>query len=156
MTKKDKLRRLNFLMYKNYVNSLSFENSKKQILEIHNEYLKNDKLKSQRKHHFKAISGFVEIFNLAKELKINDEELQQLWYTRRHQSNKNRDEYKKTPQKEGRDNKNVHVGGGGSNRNKVRYPSKKRSLSTWKKFYKLFPRNAEEDGWDGKTSNRMK
>ena len=52
-----------------------------------------------------------------------------------------------------------HWGGepcGGTNYPTVRYPSKKRSLSTWKKFYKLFPRYAERDEWDGKTSKRMK
>ena len=55
-----------------------------------------------------------------------------------------------------RDNKGVYIGGGGSNRTKVRYPSKKRSFKTWKKFYEMFPYYAEEDGWDGKTSNKMK
>ena len=41
-------------------------------------------------------------------------------------------------------------------RNKIRYPKKCRSLRTWKKFYEMFPRQAEIDGWDGKTSIRMK
>jgi hypothetical protein len=40
--------------------------------------------------------------------------------------------------------------------NKIRYPKKCRSLRTWKKFYEMFPRQAEIDGWDGKTSIRMK
>ena len=40
--------------------------------------------------------------------------------------------------------------------NKIRYPKKCRSLKTWKKFYEMFPRQAEIDGWDGKTSIRMK
>jgi hypothetical protein len=65
-------------------------------------------------------------------------------------------EYKKKPQSETRDNKDIHVGGGGSNQKKVRYPSKKRSLYTWKKFYKLFPILAERDNFNGKTSDKMK
>ena len=40
--------------------------------------------------------------------------------------------------------------------NKIRYPKKCRSLRTWKKFYEMFPRQAEIDEWDGKTSVRMK
>lgn len=38
-----------------------------------------------------------------------------------------------------RDNKKTYIGGGGSNRNMIRYPSLKRSKSTWRKFYALFP-----------------
>ena len=41
-------------------------------------------------------------------------------------------------------------------RNIIRYPKKCRSLRTWKKFYEMFPKQAEIDGWDGKTSNKMK
>ncbi len=62
----------------------------------------------------------------------------------------------KKPKPEGRDNKDIIVGSGGSNKNKIRYPSKKRSLGTWKKFYKLFPILAEQDAFDGSTSKRMK
>lgn len=57
--------------------------------------------------------------------------------------------------KETRDNKGVYVGGGGSNANKVRYPKKTRSKRTWKIFYKMFPRKAEQDGWDGQKSNKV-
>lgn len=42
------------------------------------------------------------------------------------------------------------------NFNKIRYPKKARSKRTWKKFYEMFPKQAEIDGWDGKTSNKMK
>lgn len=38
--------------------------------------------------------------------------------------------------------------------NYVRYPSKKRSLRTWRNFYNLFPWLAVADGWDGKKSSR--
>ena len=40
------------------------------------------------------------------------------------------------------DNKKTYVGGGGDNRNRIRYPSLKRSKTTWRRFYALFP-NAE-------------
>jgi len=56
-----------------------------------------------------------------------------------------------------RDNKSsINYGSWGSNVNKIRYPSKKRPLSTWKRFYKLFPKIAELDNFDGKTSDKMK
>ena len=54
--------------------------------------------------------------------------------------------------KEGRDNKGVYVGNGGSNANKVRYPKKARSKRTWAIFYKMFPSRALKDGWDGEKS----
>ncbi len=59
-----------------------------------------------------------------------------------------------TMPKETRDNKGVYIGGGGSNRNKIRYPKKNRSVATWRKFYAMFPWAAEEDNWDGKKSSR--
>lgn len=64
----------------------------------------------------------------------------------------------KKPLKEGRDNKGVYVGSGsgGYRGNTVRYPKKNRSRKTWAKFYSLFPSLAEKDGWDGKSSKRMK
>ena len=40
--------------------------------------------------------------------------------------------------------------------NSIRYPKKNRSLRTWKKFYAMFPKQAELDGWDGKTSTMKK
>ena len=52
---------------------------------------------------------------------------------------------KQTRERPKKDNDGYYNGRGGSNRNKVRYPSKKRSRRTWKKFYELFPRLAEID-----------
>ena len=40
--------------------------------------------------------------------------------------------------------------------NSIRFPKKCRSKRTWKKFYEMFPRQAEIDGWDGKISKRIK
>lgn len=59
------------------------------------------------------------------------------------------------PLGEGRDNKQVRVGSGGSNKNPIRYPSKKRNKRTWRNFYKLFPYLAIKDNYDGQKSDRM-
>lgn len=63
--------------------------------------------------------------------------------------------YKSMPARH-KDNDGIYVGNGGSNRNSVRYPSKKRSKKVWAKFYNMFPWYAERDNWDGQTSDRMK
>lgn len=59
---------------------------------------------------------------------------------------------------ERRDNKSYYNYANGSPcgaaGNYVRYPSKKRSLRTWRNFYNLFPWLAKQDGWDGKKSSR--
>lgn len=65
-----------------------------------------------------------------------------------------RDAMKGSPQKEGRDNKGVRVGNGGSNRNTIRYPKLNRSKKVWAMFYKMFPYYAERDNWDGEKSDR--
>lgn len=83
-------------------------------------------------------------------------EIYDIWYKIKTTYKKSNYDYRKTPQKEGRDNKGVYVGSGGSNCNKVRYPSKKRSVRVWKKFYAMFPYYAEKDNFDGKTSDKMK
>jgi hypothetical protein len=44
---------------------------------------------------------------------------------------------KNTPKKSERDNKDVKVGSGWDNINKIRYPKKCRKTA-WKRFYKLF------------------
>lgn len=69
---------------------------------------------------------------------------------------KRRNEYNKKPIPNNRDNKDTKVGSGGFNKNMVRYPSKKRSIKTWKKFYILFPELAIKDEFDGKSSTKMK
>lgn len=58
--------------------------------------------------------------------------------------------------KETRDNKGFYVGSGNSNKNKIRYPKKSKSKKTWKIFYNMFPERVIIDGYDGKTSKRMK
>ena len=149
MTDKDKLRKLNHLMGIHYTHPEHFFSWKKTILENAD---KND----NTFRHNKRQNEQVQIYRLAEELGINDNDLRVMWVTKWSGLYKRKLEYQKSPQKEGRDNKDVLVGSGGSNRNMIRYPSKKRSIRTWKKFYKLFPYAAIADGWDGKTSKRMK
>jgi hypothetical protein len=98
----------------------------------------------------------LEVIRIIEKYKISNEDVARLCYINGKMARDYRNEYNKTPQKEGRDNKGVRVGGGyGGNRNKVRYPSKKRSKRVWKTFYKMFPYYAEKDGWDGKKSSRI-
>lgn len=61
--------------------------------------------------------------------------------------------------KETRDNKGQFVDKWayyGGCHNKIRYPSKKRSKRVWRKFYEMFPKQAELDNWDGVKSDKMK
>lgn len=146
MNDNKKLRNLKVLLYNNYyMHTESFENHKNFILGLAKEG-------NVSKHWLDR----VKIFNIAEELKISDSILRLMWMNMSKLRTQNYLSYSASPQKEGRDNKNVHVGSGGRNKNMVRYPSKKRSVYTWKKFYTLFPYLAEEDNWDGKTSNKMK
>jgi ADP-heptose:LPS heptosyltransferase len=148
MNDKDKLRRLNSLMAVHFTHPVHFFNWKKIILE--------NAAKDNKKAYNKVQNEQVEIYTLAKELDIEDKDLKEMWIAKWCDHERRKREYSKKPQKEGRDNKDIQVGSSGSNRNKIRYPSKKRSIKTWKKFYKLFPQAAIEDGFNGKTSKRMK
>jgi len=51
--------------------------------------------------------------------------------------------------------KKVLIGSGRSNKNSLRYPSKKRSKRVWTTFYKMFPKVALSDGWDGCSSSKI-
>lgn len=152
MSDKDKLRRLKYLLYKHHQVFYSYL-PREEALKLYKEY-KDSKTMTGR--GWERITEHVEIYKLSDDLKLLKEELYRLWNKATIEKALHRDEYIKKPQKEGRDNKDVYVGNGGSNRNRERYPSKKRSTRTWKKFYKLFPRLAEADGWDGHTSKKMK
>lgn len=105
-----------------------------------------------KKNKYKPIDkNFLAIKNLVLELKITTNDYIRISTESYHY----KAEIKNTA-KETRDNKGVYVGNGGSNCNKVRYPKKNRSKRVWKIFYKMFPDNAEKDGYNGKKSKRMK
>lgn len=97
----------------------------------------------------------LEIIRIIEKYKISNEDVARLCHLNGKLARDYRNEYNKTPQKEGRDNKGVYVGSGGGGSNRVRYPSKKRSKRVWKMFYKMFPYYAEKDGWDGIKSSRI-
>lgn len=58
------------------------------------------------------------------------------------------DDKHSSPKPERKDNKYVMVGSGGSNKNTIRYPSKKRKTA-WKRFYKIFPHLDPKNKKDG-------
>lgn len=155
MNDKDKLRKIKTLMYKHpFSYSFSTESKTREIVFDNYNQHKDSNFKS--KIWWSSILELVKIYTLCDELTLTDDEILTIWREVSRTHAKNKKDLNKKPIPEGRDNKDVHVGGGGSNRNKIRYPSKKRSLRTWKKFYKLFPYAAMADGFDGKTSKRMK
>ncbi len=145
-----KLRRLKTLMYKHPMWFHDWQQDKTKVLEWQKNLQIND---GKRKI---IANELAEIHMIADELKLTEKEALDIWSEQSTKRFTNKSIMNGSPLKEGRDNKNVHVGSGGSNRNKIRYPSKKRSIKTWKKFYKLFPWAAIEDKWDGKTSTKMK
>ena len=97
----------------------------------------------------------LEIIRIIEKYNMTNEDVAKLCHLNGELARDNRNEYRKTPQKEGRDNKGIHVGSGGGKHNRIRYPSKKRSKRVWKDFYNLFPYYAEKDGWDGTKSTRI-
>ena len=154
MNNKEKLKRLKHLCYNTHTPIYGFglrtlgeaiENDKKIIKNLY----KNEKKGSK---HLKIRN---EIYQLAEELNLSVEEFSDLWCEKYFEKTNNGYKYRLKPQKEGRDNKGIYVGNGGSNNNKVRYPSKKRSKRVWKIFYSMFPFYAERDGWDGEKSSRF-
>jgi hypothetical protein len=153
INQKEKLRKVKNLMY---IHPLTWNqpSDRKVIFELYEKH-KNDLYKS--KQWWGRITELINLYKLIDELGLTEQEINEMWYNISRNQAKQKAEYNKRPQKEGRDNKDVHVGSGNSsNNNTVRYPSKKRSIRTWKKFYNLFPYYAVLDGWDGKTSKRMK
>lgn len=150
MNKRDSLRRLKFLLYTHPYVNLTEENIDFCKRAVFNKTYKHDK------KYIKYFEDVLEIADLIKRLALSEAEVAKIAYLSRKSKMLNESVYRLKPQKEGRDNKGVYVGNGGSNRNKVRYPKKNRSLRTWKIFYQMFPKKAEQDGWNGKTSNKMK
>ena len=151
MKRKKKLRRLNFLMYKH---SRMWFSDESKVIEQYK--MMDSNRDTYPKHVQNDIEERYEIYNLSKELGLSEAEREEMWYKLSKQKSLIHESMKKKPTPEGRDNKGVYVGRGGSNRNKIRYPSKKRSKRTWKKFYEMFPWAAERDGWNGETSKRFK
>ena len=116
-------------------------------------------IESYNDHYTKFVierrKAFTEIKKLVLELNLTGDEYHKITVEEMNKKNF-AFKIKMNPFKEieTRDNKGVYVGSGNSNANKIRYPKKNRSKRVWSIFYKMFPRMAEKDGWDGETSNR--
>lgn len=150
MNTKSKLRRLKFLMHKHSSVHYSREELAKMFFQLESSNLRSFKGK------YDLFEELLELYRICDELDISEKERNIMWNEIISQKVKDRQVQRLKPQKETRDNKGIKVGSGGSNRNKIRYPSKKRSRRVWKMFYEMFPHRALMDGWDGKTSKRMK
>ena len=98
----------------------------------------------------------VEILKIVKDNNINNDELFELINIAEQEYEDFRKLMSTNNCRINRDNKIDYNYGGGSQGNVIRYPRKNRSLKTWRNFYKLFPKRAELDGFNGKTSKRMK
>jgi len=150
MNKRNLLRRLKFLSYNLPYIDLSETNidlCKKVVSDTTFKYPKN---------YIDRCVKTLELSDLVKKLGLSKEEFDKIVILVNKTKVLKQSNYKLKPQKEGRDNKGVYVGNGGSNANKIRYPKKNRSIRTWRIFYQMFPKKAEQDGWDGNTSKRMK
>lgn len=124
-------------------------------IESNKQYLELTK-KSKDKNH-EIMSEIDEFYQLVDELGLDEEMLNLVVRKYYPKAKSMKNEYKKKPKIERKDNKKViNWGSGSPGHSTIRYPSKKRSRQTWKNFYKLFPHLAERDNWDGKTSNKMK
>lgn len=147
---------------RNLLRELDFLLSDMQYLNITDEFVEtcktvvSDKTKKYPKRYISICRNMLKVVDLMTKLGLSKESLSLRYSTISKSRRLSKQIYKLKPQKEGRDNKGVYIGSGGSNRNKVRYPKKNRSLRTWRIFYQMFPKKAEQDGWDGKTSSKMK
>lgn len=161
MKPEKKLRRLNHLVHKYdmmldiYFRSYKKDKPNYNLIAYFDERIESysDFGDSHSVEWFKAFSEIKEIF---VELSLTQEEYFEICRTERKKVNDAQDLLRVNNLKETRDNKGVYVGSGWSNANKIRYPKKARSKRTWSIFYKMFPRLAESDMFDGQTSKKMK
>ena len=89
--------------------------------------------------------------------KVTDDEIEYMnhWKTSKFLHGERTHEYKHNKKPERKDNKtSINRGSGFSNKNEIRYPSKKRKTA-WKRFYRLFPglKPKEEDLNEPLTNN---
>lgn len=151
-----KKRRFRYLLHKHLLTLFSYPRRAIQLSLSELEESEYDTF--MRKDRIIEYKECLEFYSLGDEFELNNDIMEVIIGKYYVTSNLDRAYLNKKPIKEGRDNKGVYVGGGngGYRGNTVRYPKKKRSKKTWSNFYKLFPSLAEKDGWDGKTSKRMK
>jgi hypothetical protein len=148
-------KRLNAYIIKNrysmsirYYNIEEFKNRRAEILSW--------KDSNYSKKTLLSIHEALEIYDDGAKLGLSEKQVQNLFFKLDSERYKRLLIYRKTPQKETRDNKGIYVSSGNSHGNKIRYPKKNRSKKVWTTFYKMFPGCAKVDNWNGETSNRMK
>lgn len=146
MNKEKNIRRIKYLIYKLHLRPLDIDKTVRERVDEMLTWVFFPKTTPKK--------DIEELKYLLDNTVISEKELMDLWletYDKKHENN-----YSKQNKITYRDNKGVKIGSGyGGNRNLIRYPSKKRSLRTWKFFYTMFPKLAEKDEWDGKTSIKM-
>ena len=100
---------------------------------------------------------YIDLYNIIRQYNISEDIIKQIYKEEQIKLSLHKKFDNKQEPIVRRDNKGVRIGMGfGGNRNMTRYPKKNRSLKVWKKFYEMFPREAELDNWNGKTSSKMK
>lgn len=147
MNKEKNIRRIKHLIHKHYIRPLDIDKTVRERVDEMLTWKFFPKITTKK--------DIEELKYLLDNTVISEKELMDLWLDTFYK--KNESNYSKQNKITHRDNKGVKIGNGwGGNRNPIRYPSKKRSLRTWKIFYTMFPVLAEKDNWDGKTSIKMK
>jgi len=145
-----KKRRMKYLMHKHHL--YGFNQSKAQVLGMAKQAKKEGWV-----DYGNTIAEKAEIYKLGDKLGMTEGQILGTWMQISFKKFKTTNIYDLKPLGETRDNKKtLNIGSGWGNGNSIRYPSKKRSRKTWANFYALFPHLAEKDGWNGKTSKRMK
>lgn len=137
------IRRLEHLLYKQF----EIRDSKKQtVVEYLQGYevsvrlaFENQKNSKIPKQYIEKTKERVEIFDLRIKLGISWEDFAIMWNEKVFEYKTNRAAYNKKPKLIKQDNKGYINGSGGGYTRDIRYPSKKRK-TTWKRFYKLFPK----------------
>ncbi len=156
MNLKKSLRRLNHLLYLIHPPFYFSKEELKEKIEKDKIFIQEYFKQNQSTQRSEGFMNRLELYSLIDKLKLPSDEVATMWWEARKQAELNKIINTGKPVKEGRDNKGVYVGGGGSNKNMIRYPSTKRSSRVWKIFYSMFPWAAKRDEWDGKESIRFK
>lgn len=155
-----KLKKLRSFFYKNLRYAHDFIRLVVPAMEKELEYHRNIMSGFLRNHRKReTLQALETALRYIKELNLSNSELKEIckemerkWelYAHPHRSSQ------PVHPNRARDNKVHTTYGYSSTCSRVRFPSLKRGRSTWKRFYEMFPRIAEEDKWDGKTSTRYK
>lgn len=108
----------------------------KDNCELVQKFISEHNINNDEKENIKKAIGIISFY---EKLGIIEDDWYQHWsYYRDYQRSLHKKNLRNN-KPESKDNKDYFNGGGGSNRNKIRYPKKCRKTA-WKRFYKLFPK----------------